>query len=84
MTGAPESGWKIDAAVENALLRGALFLTARALKDYQDSPAFEIDDGVEKLEVVILPSLREKADDALARADKLLRDDGRGCGRGSP
>ncbi len=32
-----------DAEVENALLRGSLYLTARALKDYQESPRKKID-----------------------------------------
>src|ERR1700735_3440716 len=33
-----------DLMAENALLRGPLYLTARALKDYHDAPHFEIDD----------------------------------------
>lgn len=34
-----------DLDTENAILRGPLYLTARGLKDYQDAPAFEIDDA---------------------------------------
>ena len=65
--------------VENALLRGNLFLTASALKDYHDSPHFEIDDdGVPKMEVIVPESLRQKAADALARAQAMLKDEGRG------
>ncbi len=57
-----------DAAVENALLRGALWLTARALRNYQQSPRKEIDvDGQPTLEVIIPRSFCDKADDALAR-----------------
>jgi hypothetical protein len=63
-----------DLQVENALLRGALWLAARSLKDYQEAPHFEIDDdGRPMLEVIVPPALRDKAADALARADGLLR-----------
>jgi hypothetical protein len=80
MTDAPER--TSDLRVENALLRGTLFLTARALRAYHDAPHFEIDDdGIEKLEAIIMPSTREKAADALDRADKLLREPERGAGR---
>lgn len=66
--------------VEIALLRGALFLTTRSLKDYHDSkhsPA-EIE-GI--LHLTIPETLREKAGDAITRADKLLRDENRGMAR---
>ncbi len=67
--------------VENALLRASLYLTARALKDYQDAPHFEIDDGGRPmLEVIVSESLRAKAGEALAKAEKMLKDDGRGRG----
>ncbi|WP_020469650.1 hypothetical protein [Zavarzinella formosa] len=60
--------------VENALLRGALFLTANALKEYHDAPHFEIDDdGVPKMEVIVSEMTRGKAAEALLRANKLLR-----------
>jgi hypothetical protein len=60
---------------ENSVLRGALFLTTLALRKYYDAPHFEIDDeGVEKLEVIVLPSTREKAGDAINRANQLLRE----------
>jgi hypothetical protein len=65
----------LDLSVENALLRGSLFLAARALRDYQDAPHFEIDDdGRPMLEVIVPESLREKAADALSRADALLKE----------
>ena len=71
-----------DQAVENALLRASLFLTARALKDYQDAPAFEIDDdGRPMLEVIVPESLRTRAADALARAEKMLKEPEQGRGR---
>jgi hypothetical protein len=67
---------------ENALLRGSLYLAARALKDYQDAPAFEIDDdGRPMLEVIVSESLRTKAADALARAAKILKEPEQGHGR---
>jgi hypothetical protein len=63
-----------DLKVENALLHGCLYFTARRLKDYQDAPAFEIDDdGRPMLEVIVPPSLREKSAEALADAQRMLR-----------
>ncbi|WP_020474492.1 hypothetical protein [Zavarzinella formosa] len=60
--------------VENALLRGTLFLTANALKEYHDAPHFEIDDdGVPKVEVIVTELTRGKAADALKRADGILK-----------
>jgi hypothetical protein len=73
-----------DLKVENALLRASLFLTARALKDYQDAPHSEIDDDVDgrrMVEVVVPESLRGRADDALARAEKMLKEPEKGRGR---
>jgi hypothetical protein len=67
-----------DLKVENALLRGSLWLTANALKEYHDSPHFEIeDDGIPKFEVIVTEITRSKAGEALARADRMLKD-GRG------
>jgi hypothetical protein len=67
-----------DLQVENALLRASLFLTARALKDYHDAPHFEIDDdGRPMMEVIVPPSLRHKADAAIAKANALLKEPGR-------
>lgn len=64
-----------DLKIENAMLRGCLYLTARALKDYQEAAHFEIDDdGRPMLEVIVPESVRTKAADALERADKLLRE----------
>jgi hypothetical protein len=62
-----------DIRVENALLRAALFLTARALKDYHDAPHFEIDkDGRPVQEVIVPESLHDRAASALDRADRIL------------
>ncbi|MCE9567429.1 MAG: hypothetical protein K8U57_35965 [Planctomycetes bacterium] len=65
-----------DLTVENALLRGSLYLSTRALKDYHDSKHTPTDDG--RLQLTVPESLREKAGDAIARANNLLRDDGPG------
>ena len=68
-----------DLRIENALLRSSLWLAARTLKDYQDAPHFEIDDdGRPMVEVIVPESLRTRAADALARAEKMLKDEGRG------
>lgn len=72
MTDAPEPR---DAQVEIALLRGALWLSTRALKDYRDSKHTPTDDG--RLQLTVPESLRERAGDAIVRANNLLRDDGR-------
>ena len=67
-----------DLNVENSLLRGCLFITARRLKDYQDAPAFEIDDdGTATLEVIIPAELREKGAEALEKAQQMLTGKGR-------
>lgn len=64
----------LDTEVENVLLRGSLWLTANALKEYHDAPHFEIDDGgVPKLEVIVTDVTRVKAGDALRRADAMLK-----------
>ena len=50
-----------DLRVENALLRGSLWLAIRALRGYHDAPHFEIaDDGVPKMEVIVHQGVREK------------------------
>ena len=66
--------------VENALLRAALWLTARALKDYHDAPhrKSEDEDGTPMLQVIVPASLRGKAAALLARAEKHLREPGSG------
>ena len=70
-----------DLAVENALLRAALWQTARRLMDYHDAPHFEIDDdGRPMMEVIVSPSLRSGAAEALAKAQTMLKDEGRGRG----
>ena len=52
-----------------------------ALKDYHDAPHFEIDDdGRPMLEVIVPEALRGKAAEALAKAEKMLKDEGRGQG----
>jgi hypothetical protein len=71
-----------DPRVENALLRVALSATARALKSYFDAPHVELDDdGVPKLEVIVPEDTREKASDALAKAQKLLQESEKGIVR---
>jgi hypothetical protein len=67
-----------DLQLENALLRGSLWLTARALKGYHDSKHTTTDDG---LQLTVPESLREKAAEALARAEKMLKEPEQGRGR---
>jgi hypothetical protein len=65
-----------DTRVENSLLRVALGLAVRALKSYHDAPHFEIEDdhdGKARMEVIVPTDTREKAADALARAEGLLK-----------
>ena len=57
MTDTPDQ----DLSVENALLRGSLWITANALREYHDSPHFELDDAT-------LDSIRS----ATANGDKYL------------
>lgn len=60
--------------VENALLRGGLWLTAKSLKDYHDAPHEPIDvDGVPMVQVTVSEVIRGKAHEAIERADKMLR-----------
>ncbi len=61
--------------IENSLLRGQLWLTARRLKDYHDAPHVKTDD--EQLQVTIPASLRESAAEALAKTQAMLKDEGR-------
>jgi hypothetical protein len=64
--------------VENALLRGSLFLTARVLRDYHDARHTKIDDdGIPMLQVTVHDLVRNRAAAALARADRMLKDQGR-------
>lgn len=74
MTDAPTSAEPRDLAVENALLRGSLFLATRALKDYHDAKHTPVEGGP-MLQLTIPEALRDKASDAIARANNLLRDD---------
>jgi hypothetical protein len=68
-----------DLRVENALLRSLLWQTARRLKDYQDAPAFEIEDEeAPALEVIVPASLRHTAAEALEKAQQMLKGVGRG------
>jgi hypothetical protein len=68
-----------DLKAENAVLRGTLWMVARALRDYQDAPHVEIDDdGRPMLKLIVSESLREKAKAAFDRAEKLLREPERG------
>jgi len=67
--------------VENALLRGVLWLTARALEGYHNAAHFEIDDdGRPMLEVIVPEEVREKAAAVLTKANELLKDQERGRG----
>jgi hypothetical protein len=64
---------------ENSVLRGMLYQTVQVLKAYQDAPRFEIDDdGIPMLEVIVTPSLPEKAAEALERAERMLKEPERG------
>lgn len=80
---APEPSVTItDLKVENAILRGNLRLTVNALRDYHDAPHFEIDgDGPPMREVIVPETLRPRAADALARAEKMLQEPEQGRGR---
>jgi hypothetical protein len=64
-----------DMAVENALLRGALWLATKSLKRYNDAPSSEIEmNGIFMSQVVVPAETREKAADAITRAERLLSD----------
>jgi hypothetical protein len=64
-----------DVNVENAVLRGTLWLVASALRDYHETPHIEIDkEGRPMLELIVPESLPEKAKEALERAKKILRE----------
>lgn len=64
-----------DAAVESALLRASLFLTANVLKDYATAKHTLLEDGWRAVRVP--EGVRDRAVDALARANGMLRDQGR-------
>ena len=66
-------------AVENALLRAALFLCTSSLKGYHDSPHSKPESY--RQTVTVHEGLRERAGDAIARADRLLREPEHGRGR---
>jgi hypothetical protein len=66
----PEEAEQLN--VENSLLRGTLWLTARSLKDYRAALHVKAGDP-EMLELVVPATLPARADDALARADAMLR-----------
>lgn len=74
MTDAPEND---DLKVENAMLRGSLWLATRALKNYHDAPHTKADHP-ELRQLKVPASYREKATDAITRAQSLLVDRGRG------
>lgn len=65
-----------DLRIENTLLRSYLWQTARALKDYHDAEHRQGEDGM--LELTVPESLRERAGEALERAQRMLKDEGRG------
>ena len=70
-----------DMAVENALLRGELYLVMASLKRYHDAPHSEIEpdcDGTPLFDVVVSDETRKKAADAIARAERMLRERGEG------
>jgi len=80
MTDAPTDPADVAAQlrVENSLLRASLWMTARRLKDYQEAPAAKLDqEGRDMLQVTISASLRESAADALAKAQGMLKDEGK-------
>jgi hypothetical protein len=58
--------------VENALLRGTLFLTASSLKGYHESPCEKIE-GTPMVRVTVNEVVRGKAQEALERADRMLK-----------
>ena len=64
-----------DLQVDNATLRGTLYITARRLKDFLDAPARKL--GEDRLRLTIPRSLHESATEALADAQARLKDEGR-------
>jgi hypothetical protein len=68
-----------DLQVENALLRGSLYLTARALRDYLDARHTRVEhDGRPMLQLTVPESIQTKAALELAKAQQMLQDEGRG------
>ncbi len=71
-----------DRMAENSLLRGRLWITRQRLKEYHDAPHFEIEpadeDDIPGMEVIVPASLREKAAEALEKAQAMLKGKGRG------
>ena len=83
MTDTPDPAVTItDLKVENATLRGSLFIAARRLKDFLDAPAREV--GQDRLRLTIPRSLRESAAEALAEIPTItvarVMDDARAVG----
>ena len=77
MNDTPDTAVEItDLKVSNSLLRGSLFLTTRALKDYHDANHVPMKNP-DMLRLTVPASYRERAADALVRADILLKDQGR-------
>ena len=71
-----------DIKVENAILRGLLWTAVRRLKDFHEAPHFEIeDDGRPMVEVIVPDSLRDKAAEAIEKAEKMLKEPEQGRGR---
>jgi len=55
-------------------LRVILWITARSLKNYHDAEHVEIDaDGIPMLQVTVSEIVRNKAGEAITRANKRLR-----------
>lgn len=65
-----------DLKVENAILRASLFLAANVLKDYHGARHTKAGDG--RLQLAVPESVRDRAGQALERANGLLQDRGRG------
>ncbi|OWK41984.1 hypothetical protein [Fimbriiglobus ruber] len=71
-----------DPAVENALLRGALWLATKSLKRYHDAKHTKLEaeiDGSPRFQVIVTEEARQKAADAITRAEGMLQ--GKGHGR---
>ncbi|OWK42387.1 hypothetical protein [Fimbriiglobus ruber] len=70
-----------DPAVENALLRGALWLVTKSLKRYHDAKHTRVEaeiDGTPRFQVIVTEEARQKASDAISRAEGMLQGKGRG------
>ncbi|OWK39475.1 hypothetical protein [Fimbriiglobus ruber] len=70
-----------DPVVENALLRAALWLATKSLKRYHDAKHTKVEaeiDGSPRFQVIVTEEARQKAADAIARAEGMLQGKGRG------